>query len=156
MIGFDLGRPHGEIREVLHQFARHVVRPVALEADRTGRFPDDLLLRAAAMRAGMTQGEVPEEYGGEGGGVGEGVDRKGRKSANRFTVVAAEELAWGDVPFLMNLPGPGLGGPPVRHAGTPDQQRRFFSIFRQPGLHYGAYGLTEPGATAGRGYWKDC
>jgi acyl-CoA dehydrogenase len=146
VIAFDLSRTHGEIRDLLHQFAEHVVRPLALDADRTGRFPEDVLLRAAAMRAGMTQGEVPEEYGGEDAGVGAAPDRRGKKQANRFAVVAAEELAWGDVSFLMNLPGPGLGGPPVRFAGTPEQQRRFFSVFRRPGLHYAAYGLTEPGA----------
>jgi acyl-CoA dehydrogenase len=30
--------------------------------------------------------------------------------------------------------------------GTPEQKQRFFGIFKKPGLHYGAYGLTEPGA----------
>jgi len=146
VIDFELSPAHRDIRELLHQFARNVVRPAALAADRSGAFPEDLLLRAAAMRAGMTQGEVPLEYGGEGAGAGELRDRRGKRQQNRFAVVAAEELAWGDVPFLMNLPGPGLGGPPVRYAGTSEQQRRFFAVFGQPGLHYGAYGLTEPGA----------
>jgi acyl-CoA dehydrogenase len=61
-------------------------------------------------------------------------------------MVGAEEMSWGDASILLNLPGPGLGAPPVRYMGTPDQKKRFFGIFRQPGLHYGAYGLTEPGA----------
>jgi acyl-CoA dehydrogenase len=30
--------------------------------------------------------------------------------------------------------------------GTPAQKEKYFGIFKQPGLHYGAYGLTEPGA----------
>jgi acyl-CoA dehydrogenase len=34
----------------------------------------------------------------------------------------------------------------VRFMGTPEQKQRFFAVFSQPGLHYGAYGLTEPAA----------
>ena len=37
-------------------------------------------------------------------------------------------------------------GPPVQFTGTPEQKQRFFGAFKKPGLHYGAYGLTEPGA----------
>jgi len=55
-------------------------------------------------------------------------------------------MAWGDISVLMSLPGPGLGGPPVLFTGTPEQKERFFAVFNQPGLHWGAYGLTEPGA----------
>ena len=55
-------------------------------------------------------------------------------------------MAWGDISVLMSLPGPGLGGPPVQFTGTPEQKERFFGVFKQPGLHWGAYGLTEPGA----------
>jgi acyl-CoA dehydrogenase len=46
----------------------------------------------------------------------------------------------------MSLPGPGLGGPPVQFTGTPEQRERFFGVFKKEGLHWGAYGLTEPGA----------
>src|SRR5256885_12270994 len=46
----------------------------------------------------------------------------------------------------MSPRGPGRGGPPVQFTGTPEQRARFFGVFKQPGLHFGAYGLTEPGA----------
>jgi len=64
------------------------------------------------------------------------------------TVLSAEELALGDGALLISLPGPGLGGPPIRATGTPEQKERFFSIFKDmsKGLKWGAYGLTEPGA----------
>lgn len=146
MVDFALTPQQKQVTEFLHEFAKNIVRPLALECDRTHRVPPDVLERVAAMQAGMSMGEIPEDYGGEGAGVGEAKDRKGKRQSNRFAVLAAETTAWGDVPFVMNLPGPGLGGPPVRIAGTAEQKKKYFGLFRQPGLHYGAYGLTEPGA----------
>jgi acyl-CoA dehydrogenase len=73
-------------------------------------------------------------------------DEKKPSFANRMAMVAVEEMAWGDAAILLSIPGPGLGGPPVRIMGTPEQKQRFMSVFKQPGIHYGAYGLTEPGA----------
>jgi acyl-CoA dehydrogenase len=88
---------------------------------------------------------------GLGAGVSESKQEskeKKRGSAMVSTVVAAEELAWGDPAMLLCLPGPGLGGPPVRGSGTPEQKERFFSVFKDmsDGLKWGAYALTEPGA----------
>jgi acyl-CoA dehydrogenase len=62
--------------------------------------------------------------------------------------IGAEELAWSDAALLLCLPGPGLGGPPVRGSGTPEQKERFFGVFKDmsKGLKWGASGLTEPGA----------
>lgn len=146
MIDFELTETQRQVKEVLHQFAKNVVRPISLEADRTHRIPDAFLLRMAQLRAMMIAGEVPHEHGGEGGGLGEAKDRRGASQKNRFAMIAAEELAWGDTSVLLSLPGPGLGGPPVQLIGTPEQKARFFGLFKEPGLHWGAYGLTEPGA----------
>ncbi len=146
MLDFELTRQQAQARELAHALARDVVRPLALDADRTGRVPEEFLVRMAALRGGLSGEPVPKEVGGEGVGVGATRDGRGRSQTNRLSIVLGEEMAWGDVPVMMNLPGPGLGGPPVRFAGTEAQQRRFFGVFTQPGLHWGAYALTEPGA----------
>jgi acyl-CoA dehydrogenase len=146
MIDFELTGSQKQLKEMAHQFAKHAVRPISLEADKLHKIPQDFLERLSMMRGMMQQGEVPQEYGGEGGGAGEAKDKKGKSQKNRFALIGAEEVAWGDASILLNLPGPGLGGPPVQFTGTPEQKKRFFGVFQQPGLHWGAYGLTEPGA----------
>src|SRR5438874_2147181 len=146
MIDFELSQTQEQVKTMAHQFAKFAIRPISLQADRDHRIPDEFMEKLVAMRGMMSVGEVPAEYGGEGGGVGEVKDKKGKTSRNRTALIGAEEVAWGDISVLMSLPGPGLGGPPVQFTGTPEQRARFFGVFKQPGLHWGAYGLTEPGA----------
>jgi acyl-CoA dehydrogenase len=148
---FELTDAERNIREMANQFAKFVLRPMSLEADRLHRMPDDFLLRIAAMKImpgeGMDAGGISDELEASAGGASATRDpSKKKKSGGRLAMIGAEELAWGDASILLCLPGPGLGGPPVRFMGTPEQKERFFGIFKQPGLHYGAYGLTEPGA----------
>jgi acyl-CoA dehydrogenase len=146
MIDFELSSTQKQIQTMSHQFAQFAIRPISLQADRDHRIPDEFMEKLVAMRGMMSAGEVPPEYGGEGGGVGEIKDKKGKTSKNRTALIGAEEVAWGDISVVLSLPGPGLGGPPVQFTGTPEQKERFFGVFKQPGLHWGAYGLTEPGA----------
>ncbi len=146
MIDFELTGKQAQVKELVHQFAMGVIRPMSLQADKDHRIPDDFMERMVAMRTMMSVGEVPQEYGGEGAGIGATPDKKGKTQKNRFAMIAAEEMAWGDISVLLSLPGPGLGGPPVQFTGTPEQRERFFSVFKKEGLHWGAYGLTEPGA----------
>src|ERR1700749_2300422 len=103
MIDFELTSQQSQVRDMIHQFAKHVVRPISLQADKDHRIPDEFMLRLAGMRAMMSGGEVPEEYGGEGGGAGDIKDKRGRSQKNRMGLVAGEEMAWGDISVLMSL-----------------------------------------------------
>ncbi|MSP59209.1 MAG: acyl-CoA dehydrogenase [Myxococcales bacterium] len=146
MVDFQLTKSQGQVKEFIHQFAESVVRPMSLQADREHHIPDDFLLRLAQMQLAFS-GEVPVEVGGDGGGAGEAKDKRGKSQKNRFAMIGAEELSWGDASIILSLPGPGLGGPPVQFMGTPEQKERFFGVFKDRSqLHFGAYGLTEPGA----------
>ena len=142
-IDFSLTDKQRMFRDGIHVFARDVIRPLTLQIDRDRKVPEDLLRRMQQMGASM--GGVPKELGGEDEGD-EGKPMSPR-SANRTAMIAAEEMAWADVTVLLALPGPGLGGPPVRSHGTKEQQERFFGIFRDLSeLRWAAYGLTEPDA----------
>lgn len=136
------------VKDFVHRLAVGSIRKGSLRWDRDGRIPDAAIGDFAMLQGGVavSMGEVPNDVGGEGGGLGEVRDRRGHGQRHRLAVLGAEELAWGDAALVLSLPGPGLGAPPLQRMGTPEQQRRFFGVLQRPGLHWGAYGMTEPGA----------
>ena len=136
-----------ELREGIRGVAKGIIRPESLSWDRGHGIPDEFLTRFTLMAQAM--GGSAGTWGVQ-GMASEEKPREGAKKSSTMvtTVISAEEMAWGDAALLLCLPGPGLGGPPVRGSGTPEQKERFFSIFRDmsSGLKWGAYALTEPGA----------
>lgn len=136
MIDFALDDGSSNIRQMMHWFAETELRPIALQADRDHHYPESVLRKM--MEYGLVENALP-------GGSGDGGKLAGPSNAYRGWMVGAEELAWGDPSGTLNLPGPGLGGGPMRLMGTPEQKKRFFAIFRnRDTVHYGAYALTEP------------
>jgi acyl-CoA dehydrogenase len=140
---------------MIRQFSRTVVRPDALKWDREHGVPEDFLRRVVTMSQAMGGGfpmagrpaEETPPPAAPAAATEDGAKKKKRPAAMN-AVLLAEEVAWGDAGLLLCLPGPGLGGPPVRASGTPEQKKRFLSIFEDMSetLKWGAYGLTEPGA----------
>jgi acyl-CoA dehydrogenase len=144
MIDFSLSKRQAEIKEGIQGIGRYVIRPMSLEMDRKKEVPEEFLrnfMRMAKAFRGeelVLDEETPKK------------ERDGKPSSvNVTSAVAAEELAWADAAMLLCMPGPGLGAPPVRATGTPEQKKRFFGVFRdmeKGPLRWGAYGLTEPNA----------
>lgn len=154
-IEFSFTKRHLEMREAIRGLAKNVIRPQALSWDRAGGIPDDFLRNMARLATSMGSNAMTSGLGDEGEGAASPTDeqptKKEKLGGNLFGVLAAEELSWGDPGLLLCLPGPGLGGPPVRGSGTTEQKKRFFSIFQSldddsTPLRWGAYGLTEPAA----------
>jgi len=140
-IEFTLTERQRETRAGIHSLAENVIRPQSLSWDRNHGVPEDFLRNMAALASSMGSLSAAAEFAR--------AERTGDvKSLNLNTVLGAEEMAWGDAGLLLCLPGPGLGAPPVRATGTPEQKERFFSIFKDmtQKLEWGAYALTEPGA----------
>ena len=114
--------------------------------DRKHEVPEAFLRNFMRMAKSMRTDDVMEEFNETKKPEG---DPSKPKETNRTAAIGAEELAWADAAMLLCMPGPGLGGPPVRGTGTAEQRKRFFGMFKdmdQGELRWGAYGLTEPNA----------
>ncbi len=145
---FLLSERQKTLREGIRGFAASVIRPQALSWDHNNGVPEAFLKQMVHMA-----GQMGGQFGlslepAVAKGTGEGGDAKKKSSVNLTSLIAVEEMAWGDGGLLLTLPGPGLGGPPVRASGTPEQKERFFGVFKDMSktLAWGAYALTEPGA----------
>lgn len=150
-IEFSLSRKQLEMREGIRGLAKNVIRPQALQWDREGGIPEEFLRNMTRLATSMGSNAMRAGLGEEGDGDKQATDkaRATGNGSNLFGVLASEELSWGDPGLLLCLPGPGLGGPPVRGSGTTEQKKRFFGMFEdfETGpLKWGAYGLTEPNA----------
>jgi len=146
MIEFTLTKKQHELKEALHSLGRYVIRPMSLEMDRTKEVPETFQRNFMAMAKSARPDELDE---GDEGAARKERDPSRPSQTNRTMVIAAEELAWGDAVIPLSMPGPGLGAPPIRATGTPEQKKRFLGMFRDMDtgpLRWGAYGLTEPGA----------
>ncbi len=143
MPDFSESQKEQTIRAYLHYFAGTEIRPRSLEADRMADIQPDFY--SVLDRAGISTEMMPRDPGAS--RAGQSGDGPREHQTLRTAVLASEELSWGDASFMLSLPGPGLGGPPVSFIGTPEQRDRFFAIFQDKSRpRFGAYALTEPEA----------
>jgi len=147
-IEFSLSSRQRDMQAMIRQFAESIIRPEALKWDREHGIPHDFLRRITMMATSMGGAEAMGANRGAGEQAEPDLETRKKRQMALSTAISAEEMAWGDAGLLLCLPGPGLGGPPVRASGTPEQKKRFFSIFEDMSteLRWGAYALTEPGA----------
>ncbi|MFO0760765.1 MAG: acyl-CoA dehydrogenase family protein [Byssovorax sp.] len=150
MVDFVLSKKQAMLKEGINNLGRYVIRPMSLQMDRAHEVPEPFLRNFMAMAKNFRGGGALTEFDDDGGAAAEKQrDPSKPNEMNRTAAIGAEELAWADAAMLLCMPGPGLGGPPVRGTGTPEQKQRFFGMFKGMDtgpLQWGAYGLTEPGA----------
>jgi acyl-CoA dehydrogenase len=125
MINFTLSKSQQAFRAYVHQIALSEMRPISLECDRNERIPEAFFWTIKKRLASLP--EVAE------------------RQPQVLSMLLNEELAWGDAALSTALPGPGLAAPPLLAQGTPEQQAKFFAIYADDQLHWGALALTEPG-----------
>ena len=132
------------LRETIRGLTKHVIRPQSLAWDKAHGIPEEFLRTMATLNTSMTSSAKKDDS--EKAEKVEPTGNFGMK--NLDTLLVTEELAWGDAALPLCMPGPGLGGPPVRGTGTPEQKKRYMGIFEDMSetLKWGAYALTEPGA----------
>jgi acyl-CoA dehydrogenase len=132
MVDFELSEEQKAACKMAHDFALNEMRPVALECDKEGTIPDDLVKKAAA--AGLTAMAIPDEYGGG------GLDQV-------TAAMVSEELFWGCAGIATTLGANSLATTPMVIAGTEEQKNKYFPRLCDPDdPKFAGFGLTEPGA----------
>src|SRR2546430_16122374 len=132
MVDLDLTDEQRLIQKTAQEFADGEMRPLALEYDRKGTVPWEIIRKAHAL--GLDTAFIPEAYGG--GGV----------DSTLAHVVVTEELNWGCAGMATGLIGAGLAYLPIIHMGADDQKKRFLTRVAGPHARLGALCLTEPDA----------
>lgn len=119
------------LQRTVREFADAEVKPLAKELDETGRFPREILRKAAAL--GFTGVTLPEKYGGAGmGHVGYTIviEEISRACASTGVILSVQNSLYNDS---------------IYRFGTEDQKRKLLAPFVQ-GEKIGCYALTEPQA----------
>ncbi|HEU4327779.1 MAG TPA: acyl-CoA dehydrogenase family protein [Roseiflexaceae bacterium] len=110
MISFNPTDEQNLIVETVRRYATERLRPAAHDADERRETPADLV--AKGWELGLLPNAIPEEFGGF-----------GEEHSALTGVLAAEELAAGDLPMALHLLTPNLFALPILHCGT-DQQKQ--------------------------------
>ena len=136
MLSFDLSDEHRLFRATVREFAEGEIGPQAEELDRKGRFPLDLVAKAAEL--GLMGIPIPAEW--EGGGAD-----------TLAYAIAIEELARVDQSFAITVAAhTSLGTQPINLFGTDAQKAKWLPQLAS-GRRLAAFGLTEPGAGSDAG-----
>ncbi len=121
-----------EMRDWLHEFAEKVIRPAGAEWDEREETPWPILEEAAKI--GLYSLDFFAQQWLEPSGLG--------------TLVAFEELFWGDAGIALSLVGSGLAAIAISSNGTNEQIGEWLpQIFGSPGdIRLGAFCSSEPDA----------
>ena len=130
MVDFTLTDEQHNMREMAHDFATHVIRPVAWEYDKDGTWPQEIIDKAHEL--GLMNVHVPEEYGGPGLSYLDGC-------------LIEEEISWGCSGIGTSLGANGLAAAPVSLGGSEEVKAEYFGeLVEEPTL--ASFCLTEPDA----------
>src|SRR6476659_6600727 len=129
-VSFELTEEQRALRELAHEFAEKEIRPVAAEYDEHQTHPADVIAKAHEL--GLMNVHVPEELGGPGLSIFEGI-------------LVGEEFSWGCSGIAVSLVANTLGSAPVLLAGTDEQKLTWLPpLLEEPLLC--SFALTEPNA----------
>src|SRR5436305_10295223 len=129
-VSFALSDEQKALRELAREFAEKEIRPKEREYDEKMQHPVDVIARA--HETGLMNLHVPEEYGGPGLSIFDGI-------------LVGEELYWGCSGIGTAISANGLGSGPVIGFGSDEQKQRWLTpLIEEPLL--ASFGLSEPGA----------
>lgn len=117
------------VRDMVREFAREEVAPIAAKFDASGDFPWETVARMADL--GLLGMPWPEEYGGS------GVDLLSY-------IIVIHEMAKVDASHAITISAhTTLGTSPIFNFGTKEQKERYVPLLAT-GKVLGGFGLTEP------------
>jgi len=133
MINLELTDEIKKLKNDLNNLAKSLLRPIARKYDEAEHaYPEEMdVLRAAPkQRQPKADGDKNKKNKGA---------KKEGLGKNLQTVIAIEELCWGDAGLLLSWPGQGLGNAAIDAVATEEQLERF-------GDKWAAMAITEPEA----------
>jgi acyl-CoA dehydrogenase len=130
MISFELSDEQKALIDLAKQFGEKEMDPVAEHYDHSMEYPWPVIKKA--FEVGLMNTHVPQEYGGLGLSVLDGV-------------LIAEELASHCSGIYTAMEANGLAQAPVIVAGNDAQKKEFLAPMTEE-CSMAAYGVTEPGA----------
>jgi acyl-CoA dehydrogenase len=129
-VSFELTSEQLALRDLAREFAEKEIRPKAAEYDEHSTHPADIIQKAHEV--GLMNPHIPEEYGGVGLAMFDGM-------------LIGEELSWGCAGIAVSIVANMLGAAPVVLAGTDEQKRTWLPpLVESPILC--SFALTEPNA----------
>ena len=108
MYAFEPSEEQRMLVDAVKRYAVNDLRPAAREADEAGELPQDLIEKGWEL--GVLQASIPEDYGGFG------------EHSAVTSVLAAEELGWGDLAGGLAVMAPSTYALPILLVGTDEQK----------------------------------
>lgn len=130
MFGFEPTQDQKTLIEAVRRYAQRELRLHLRSADEKGALPESVT--RAGWELGLLPASLPEAFGGF-----------GERSA-LTGVLAAEELAWGDLAGALALMAPNLVALPVLLKGSPQQKQELLPAFAADSYQPGSAALMEP------------
>lgn len=131
MVSFTPTEDQQLLIDTINRYAIKDIRKIAHDADEASEPPLDV------VKTGWQIGLVPSAIPGELGGFGEMSAMTG--------VLAAEELAFGDLSVAMHILTPALFAYPVVLFGTAEQREQWLPLFLEEQVAPATAALLEPG-----------
>jgi len=135
MIDFSLTEEQKKLLEMTREFSAKEIRPVALDYDRDGTYPGEILKKAREL--GLMYTSIPEEYGGS-----------GMDFVSHYLITEALNYECCAIGQMIGISLLGTGA--ILIAGTEEQKKRFLGRMTES-YRSACFCLTEPGAGSDAG-----
>jgi alkylation response protein AidB-like acyl-CoA dehydrogenase len=111
MYSFEPTEEQKMLIDTVARYAHSNLRPASHDADEEGQLPLNVIKKGWEL--GVLQASTPETYGGFG------------EHSTITGILAAEEMAWGDLAGALAVMAPGLFAIPILIAGSEDQKNYY-------------------------------